>query len=219
MTAISILLPTRKRAEMLARSVESMYRLAARPDDIELLLRVDDDDPTDYGSYVGRANATVIRGPRWGYRNMHRYYDQLSSASSGRWLFIWNDDTYMLTPRWDELLLSLDGQMRVQFPKRDILAKCDTTFPVFPKTLHEVMGSLAENCHVDSWLDAVSYEVGILTYRDDIVFHHDRPEDEVANERVYAWEEFQANDMRSARADAVARLRRYLEEHPEARPR
>src|SRR5690348_18383216 len=42
---------------------------------------------------------------------------------------------------------------------------------------------IAENCHCDSWLDYVSEDAGIKILRHDIVFHHDRPNDDTAKDR------------------------------------
>lgn len=221
MSTISILLPTRKRQEGLKQAVDTMFDLATHPDRLELLLRHDDDDSTDLSEYHDRPNTVVLGGERWGYVGMHLYYDQLASIATGDWLFIWNDDTQMHTKGWDERIREHDGKLCVQFPKRDELAagSCDTTFPVIPKTLFEIMGRTSLNAHVDSWLDYVSKGADIDIFRHDIVFHHDRPNDETARERVFDWEAFQAPSMYDERARDMRLIREFLEKNPQMLPR
>lgn len=219
---ISVLLPTRKRPEGLRVAIRSVLDLAHSPDDVEIILRVDDNDPTDYSSY-----GHVLRGPRWGYKHLYKYYDELSAASRGPLLLLWNDDLVMLTKHWDSRLKEYEQRLCVQFMKRDIYApkieddsyqNIDTAYPVYPKLLFEVMGHVSLNCHCDSWLDYVSEACGVKVLRHDIVVHHDRPEDETAAERVFDWEAFHTSDNTSCRANDIEKVRTYLSLHPELRP-
>lgn len=225
---ISILLPTRKRLPALLQTVRTLYSLAARPEQLELVLRVDADDPTDYSDFRWRMNTQLIVGPRWGYKGMHLYYDEVSRAATKPWLLIWNDDMFMLTERWDEVLLSRGAdKMHVQFLKRDTYGpevpgdpyqNTDTACPFYPKAMYELMGRTGCNAHVDSWLDYVSEALKIKTFRHDVIYHHDRPEDETAHERVFDWEAFQTAENANERATDVARIAEYLSRHPETRP-
>lgn len=223
---ISILLPTRKRPKGLREAIESLYSLAHKPDSLETILRVDNNDPTDYSAYRNRGNRVIV-GERWGYKNMHLYYDEVSRAATGRWLLMWNDDMTMLTKDWDALLLNFSSKLCVQFLKRDIYAPknpdneyehIDTAYPAWPKTLFDLMGRVSLNCHCDSWLADTSEDAKIKVLRHDIVIHHDRPEDETASERVYDWEAYQGGAMRGGRDEDVAKIMAFLAKHPEMRP-
>lgn len=225
---ISILLPTRKRLPALTKTVRKLYQLAARPEQLELVLRVDNNDPTDYSDFQWRKNTQLLVGPRWGYKGMHRYYDEVARAASHEWMLIWNDDMFMITERWDEVLLSRGAdKMHVQFLKRDTYGpevpgdpykNTDTACPFFRKTMFNLMGRTSMNAHVDSWLDYVSESLKIKTFRHDIIYHHDRPDDETARERVFDWVEFQTTANADHRARDHAVLEEYLAAHPEERP-
>ena len=180
--AISVLLPTRGRPGPCRRSVLALRHLASRPQDIELLIRHDEDDPPPPFSHeADEAGAfaafRILSGPRHGYAGMHRYYNELAAEARGDWLLIWNDDTDMLTPGWD-LMLREAPPFCVQFPRRDITATTDFTFPVLGRPVYETLGHVATNGYCDAWLSDVTCYAGVAVLRDDIVFHHHRLDDE-----------------------------------------
>lgn len=209
------MIPTRKRPQHLARAVASLADRASTGEPIEYLLRVDDDDSTDYEPYrrlqAKGENFTVIGGPRHGYKQMHLYYNELAAAARGEWLVVWNDDMDMLTEGWDEKLLSRRDELLVMFLRRDISETCDTAYPAFPKRLFELLGHVSMNCHCDSWLDVVSEKAGIRIFREDIVLHHHRLEDETASEIQYDWEAFNGSaDLGAIRGEDVRRIQEAL---------
>lgn len=219
-STISILLPTRKREVGLIAAVTSL-RAFCKSANLQFCVRVDDDDTgLDYGFYAERLGLDLQVGPRWGYKQMHRYYDELAARAIGTMLLIWNDDMTMLTPGWDQLLLQHKKKLRIQYLKRDcLIGSVDTTCPAFPKRLFDVLGHTSGNCHVDSWLDYVSEQVpGCKTYRSDIVFHHDRPNDETALERVYDWEAFNGTEPAAQRHIDACKLKTFIMENPSWAP-
>lgn len=210
---ISILLPTRKRPARLKAAVASLAD-RARGGPIEWLLRVDDDDPTDYSAYRHREGWTVIGGVRHGYQKIHRYYNELAAAAQGTLLVVWNDDMDMRTDGWD-LKIAERQDFVVQFLRRDISPRCDTAYPVFPKRLFDVMGHVAENCHVDSWLDVVATRAGIQVFRPEIVLHHHRLTDETASENIPDWEAFNGSpELGAIRDEDVRRIQEYMKGEP-----
>ena len=191
MIDISILIPTRGRYGRLQKAVLTVRDLAAKPDRVEFLIRTDDDQPkaTDFLTVPVRE----LRGPRWGYGRMQDYYTELARAAEGRLLFVWNDDTEMLTPKWDELLLQVE-QPVVQFIRRDTCTTADDTFPIVERRIFEALGHMARHCYVDTWLSHVSLEAGVRHFRDDIVFHHHRLTDKTQDENVAALREGQHHE-------------------------
>jgi hypothetical protein len=95
---ISVLIPTRNRPGHLLNAIRALVELADRPRDLELLLRADNDDRTDYeaqfvvSSCFDQPSTVLFRGLRHGYTNIHRYYNELARVAHGEWLMIWNDD-------------------------------------------------------------------------------------------------------------------------------
>ena len=94
---ISVLIPSRDNPQGLAAAIKSLLSTAANPHAIEIVLRMDRDDPTSGGF------PTSILGPSLGYAGNHIYLEECYRRSTGDLLLGWNDDAEMVTPRWDEL--------------------------------------------------------------------------------------------------------------------
>lgn len=213
---ISVLLPTRTRYEPLQRAVSTLFDLAADPESIELLLRTDDDTPTALSKIaipdVWRKTCQEWRGSRLGYGRMHDYYNGLAERAQGKLLFVWNDDTEMLTQGWDRLLLQSIGETPlVHFIHRDINQETDDTFPVVDRRIFEALGHLSLHCYVDTWLSRVSLAAGLRHMRRDVVFHHHRFNDQVQLDNSRALASGHGHDrwqtMEAERAADVATLK------------
>ena len=93
---ISVLIPTRSRPDKLRRCIDSILSTAAKPERIELVVRMDDDDDqsdTWSDGVDGRnSEAHLIIGPRLGYARHAEMYWQMATRARGRWLWIMNDD-------------------------------------------------------------------------------------------------------------------------------
>jgi hypothetical protein len=207
---ISILLPARGRPESFARAVRPLFRLASDPDRVEVLARVDDDDPTDYESKPSEfGRYLVVRGPRLGYRRVFEHFNELAALSRGDWLLNWNDDAEMLTSGWDALMRQATPHS-IQFLRRDILQHADTTFPLTGRSVYEAMGHIALQTHADDWLRVVAERSGTAIWRDDIVFHHYRLSDESSRERDatgYDVPGFHAPEMQARMTEDAQRVR------------
>ena len=91
---ISVLVPSRQRPDLLARSIESLG-----DGDIEALVRVDEDDPR-LEDYLALPDVEVVVGPHHGYAALQHYYNELAHRARGDWLFLWNDDCLMQGDDW-----------------------------------------------------------------------------------------------------------------------
>lgn len=180
---ISVLLPTRGRYAGMCAAVETLFQLAAAPTKIEFLIRADFDDSAYYNLVIPSAwNFYLASGPRLGYANMHGYYNELAEMARGKLLFVWNDDTEMLTQGWDEMLLKFAHTPVVQFVRVENKGQADTTFPVIDRRIFETVGRLSAHCYVDTWLDKVSAMAGVQVLRNDIVIRHHRLNDQTASD-------------------------------------
>ncbi len=211
---ISVLLPARGRATHLKPCIASIFDLADSPDDVEVLVRLDDDDPQfDAECTVLRAyppsRVKCFKGPRLGYRGMHVYYNDLADRSAGRWLFFWNDDMVMLTPGWDRLTCEAP-EFSVQFPRRDTTKTTDYTLPVVGRPIFEALGHLSLNAYADAWLSDVSGFAGTSIIRDDIVFMHHRLNDQTLREQSNGgpdeWKKFKGEIQTTLRHADMERL-------------
>jgi hypothetical protein len=215
---ISVLVPSRLRPELLARSIGSLGE-----GDFETLVRVDDDDPR-LESYLALPGVDVVVGPHHGYGSLQRYYNELADRASGDWLFVWNDDCLMQTPDWLDIVRSYDGKMAVLNPdtNHDNWEIDMNVFPIFPRRMVELMGHLSLNNHNDSWIEFVGRDAGIMV-RVPITILHDRADltgqndDETYARRDMGAEHFRSPEMVRARERDTRAIRDYLARNASAR--
>jgi hypothetical protein len=213
---ISVLVPSRERPDLLARSIDSLGE-----GEFEVLVRVDEDDPRldAYSRFPG-----VVVGPHHGYAGLHHYYDELAARANGDWLFLWNDDCIMETRDWIEVVRSFDGKMAVLNPNtnHDNWEIDMNVFPVLPRKMFELIGHFSLMNHNDSWVEFVARDAGIMV-RVPITILHDRADltgnnhDGVYARRELAHEYFHSAEMASARARDAAVIREYLDRNEGAR--
>lgn len=211
---ISVLIPTRGRPQPLEASVRMLLHLAARPERVEILLRVDEDDPVDYEREIWALFARrgepsvpgrVVRGPRHGYPNLHLYFNELAAVATGRWCVLWGDDTYMATPRWDAVLDGIPGKLVVAGTEANH-GRSPCTFPIFTRTYFEALGHVSLNCHNDTWIEETSKAAGLFVDAPIMVFHAYFPE-HLHQKSPRTSEEYGSAEMAAARERDVGLLR------------
>ena len=104
---VSIILPTRKRFDVLLKSVKSLYDRATQQEHIELLLRFDEDDVESIRRVSELDNITknykyVIGDRLDGYYSLDVFVRELCEISTGEFLLLWNDDALMMSSGWDD---------------------------------------------------------------------------------------------------------------------
>lgn len=211
-TGVSMLLPARGRPDHLAASVGSLFALAKSPDEVEVLARLDDDDPDlerEVQVLSAHRNVRVFRGPRLGYAGMHEMYNRLAQIGRGEWLFLWNDDIEMLTGGWDALVREAPPYS-VQFVRRDTTPTTDYTLPVLGRPLFEVLGHISKNAYCDAWISDVSGFAGTSVIRDDVVFRHHRLSDATMHGQSVSgpgeWAKFKTDEQRQWRRDDMEKI-------------
>lgn len=105
---ISILMPTRKRPQLLMQAVRHFLVNTVDHKNIEFVFRYDDDDH-ETGELLqnaqGKLPMTVLRGPRGrGYLDMHHWVNGMCSVAKGDWIFVANDDAALMSYGWDKIL-------------------------------------------------------------------------------------------------------------------
>lgn len=195
MRRIYLLLPTRNRPVDLQASIDSAFRFADIPERVLPLLAVDDDDANDYSDY-----RFVRRSPRFGYKNLHRYMNELAKQAreldrdgglEPGYQILWNDDERMLTQGWDTRLLAYGFEPKVVFMRSDRSDPVDTAYPAWPGELFDLFGCVATCNACDLWLAQVTGVADRLllansthVYAPDIFVRHERSEsDQTAIER------------------------------------
>lgn len=165
---VSVLLPTRGRLAWLQESLDSLFECAAHPEDIEVLLGMDDDDTVtqkDIQPYLAKyPTVKSIEFPRHGYAGLHHYVNGLAQQGVGRYFLLWNDDARMKTKRWDDVLrntLEKDkGQLRVYQVQNN--SGVDV-FGLVPREWIETLGHLSLAAPYDSWVNDIADTLGINT--------------------------------------------------------
>lgn len=136
----------------LIRAIESIYSTASNPDQVEVLIRMDDDDePTVTAWKTSHAvrcaeissNIRAFFGPREkGYLSLKDFTIKLAAESTGDWMCMWNDDAVMLADEgakpWDDQLAKLPVSGVIVQPgtyklNNSVYKNCfKSAFPFFP---------------------------------------------------------------------------------------
>ncbi len=168
---ISILCPSRRRPEMLTRSVASLRGHAIRPDLIEVLVAYDPDDPETKATAASIDADVIWEAPeRYGHPGCAYYFAALLERSHGEWMCPWNDDAFMRTAGWDELVRSAEAE---------ILHNEDNSgsgcFPFVHVGVFDIIGRFTSHPAIDTWYTDIGWGAGICK-RIPILVHQERPD-------------------------------------------
>jgi hypothetical protein len=178
---ISILLPTRGRAQALMGSIQSLYTLAEDFNSIEVLFGVDNDDVVGMENMLrnvcpwiekNNINHKIVVFEPQGYNNLHRYVNGLAEHSQGSWLFFWNDDAVMKTTAWDERIRERTGEFRLL----SVYTHNDhpySIFPILPRQWFEILGHISQHSSNDAYVSQLAYYLDIFE-RIDVHCDHNR---------------------------------------------
>ena len=227
---ITVILPTRGRTEVLKASLESLIDRASNPQDIEIMLGIDEDDQattdyiTDHIAPYLQENGVEARANIFkpiGYENLHNYVNTLAGNGQGEWIFFWNDDALMVTEGWDEVINSYTGQFKLLAPKDNHDGHPYAILPIVPRDWYILIGHLSQNAQNDAWLSHIAYMLDIFE-RIDVEFIHDRADitgnndDETFQNRKYMEgnpqdpRDFAHVDMQQARVATAHKIAWYL---------
>jgi len=153
--ALSLIVPTRSRADALSRFLASVAATAADLVQIEIVLVVDDDAIPALADADPRLRLAVVPGPPG--RTMGALNADGYMASRGEFVMLLNDDVVVRTPGWDESVLAAarhfpDGVVLVHV--NDTLMRQNLcTFPILSRSLCEFMGGICPRDYVRYCID------------------------------------------------------------------
>jgi hypothetical protein len=104
---ISLLLPTRGRPDLVKRFLQSVVAQSTRPDLIEVILCVDEDDIESHGIVFDELALKMVVKPR---QTMGAYNTECLRQASGEITIAVNDDIVVRTKGWDEKVRELDAR-------------------------------------------------------------------------------------------------------------
>jgi hypothetical protein len=229
-STISIILPTRGRTGgALQASLKSLMENAEDPSRVEIMLGVDDDDQesldwvnneaSEFVKPYGCSCKAKVFKPL-GYTKLNVYVNLLCHASSGAWLFLWNDDALMQTKGWDTVVRSYDGDFKCLAPK-DNHDHPFAIFPLIPADWFVLCDAWSINAQNDTWVSVIARMNGIFE-RIDIEILHDRADmtggndDETFANRQYMEgnpnnpEDFNHPNMQQARMHHASKIDWFL---------
>lgn len=231
MSRISVLLPTRKRGQVLVNSVKGLVEKSAHPDHLEIMFGIDVDDEgtlkviqNDLAPFLQEhgVEARATQFQPMGYAQLHEYVNTLASASTGEWLFFWNDDAIMESKDWDEEIRSHDGEFKLFGPTDNHNGHPYAIFPIVPRDWFICLDHLSQNAQNDAWLSHIAYMLDIFERLDFKVIHDRADITGNNNDETFAAREYQEGNPekegdfnhernRRARAASAAKLAWFME--------
>lgn len=170
---LTIMTPSRNRPENMKNAIKSLKETAFKPEEIEFIVRVDDDDVM-LEEYKKIPDIKLIIGKRGrGYADTGIFYEEMVKVATGKWLMIWGDDGRMIGKDWDRLFYSYENKIVYAenwiffaLPKK-VTTKCEFSPTAHPDTWWMQIGAfLPEYCLNAKW-----------------IFTHIRQEDQVLKDR------------------------------------
>ena len=136
---------------MALESAVSLLGNMSEDNELEILFGVDSDDTDTINVLTTVPRSKMLISKPRGYKNLHKYMNDLCAISSGDWLFLWNDDAYMKTYHWDKLIEPYTGQM-VEVDFKTNHAKNRYIFCIVPRKYYELVGHFSLCANNDTWI-------------------------------------------------------------------
>lgn len=102
MKTISVLIPSRGNPIKCSKTIDALLCNAFAPSAIEVILRLDLDDPK-VSEYPQLFNRTIVGHRMSGYRDLNKMYEECAELSTGEVLLVYNDDLEVQTHGWDSM--------------------------------------------------------------------------------------------------------------------
>jgi len=179
---ISLLLPTRGRAELLRRFLESVLARSERPDLVEVVAYADEDDPASHGFQVEGLEVRTIVGPR---ASMGEYNMACFEHSRGDIVMLGNDDVVIQTRGWDRKLREMHAAMQdriyLAYPNDLFKGRGLSAFPILSRSTCHVLGEPFPRSYRGAFIDFHLLDIfkrlerrghQRLIYLEDVVFEH-----------------------------------------------
>ena len=177
---ISILLPTRKRTELLIKSVSSLICSAKDSANLEFLIAYDEDDNESreffqniWPGFIDQCQSTskIFESPRYGYLELFRYVNFLAKQASGDWIMFWNDDALQITDNWDEEVIKHTGWFGLLRMPCINMNHPFALFPIIPRSWVDFFGTVSPVNHSDWWIYHVATGNNLMKNIPVQVFH------------------------------------------------
>ena len=179
---ISLLVPTRGRAELLGRFLESVLARSERPDLVEVVAYADEDDPGSHGTKVEGLEVRTIVGPR---ASMGHYNTACFEQSRGDIVVLGNDDVVIQTRGWDRKVRDMHAAMQdrvyLAYPNDLFKGRGLSAFPILARDTCLALGEPFPRTYRGAFIDYHLLDIfkrlqhhghSRLIYLEDVVFEH-----------------------------------------------
>ncbi len=227
MPNISLLLPTRGRVKHLRQFLDSAFSTALNPEDIQVVLSVDNDDRETLAARFAHANIVRVTGPRQGMGDYHT--NALKYVASDLVMLV-NDDIVVSTQHWDRHILeqtrSYPDGVFLAYPNDLTMRWGFCSFPILSKRACELLVSPFPSSYRRLFLDIHLMDVferlatlghHRLLYLESVVFEHlsnrtkDRDPDLQYHPRSDLRDDFMFLVLHPLRIAQAERLRAHLD--------
>ena len=212
---ISLTLPTRSRVKSLTRTLDAIEATVMNPTQVEVLLRVDDDD-TETLSYINRTKFSydlvpVIkpRSPEL-YRNIGVWHDEMSQVARGKLLMWYGDDCIPSPVGWDTLVPQYQDGFGIVNTLENEGAPFNVVF-FYTIKLYRTMQWLGTHPYNDRWLTDVVNDIPVLRLGQTDMYtdhHKDNPPSQQVPGNPIISERF--GEEQKQWVDIVNRIRKHL---------
>lgn len=166
---VSIILPSRKRPHRLLNSLDSLYATANNPEDLEVVIRFDDDDPEslEVMPVLRSMGAKVLVGSRYkGYASLHVFTNECAEECVGKWFFLWGDDAIMTTKGWDDVIRATKYKLCIiKFNDKFLPGPGGfSCFPIIPRLWFEILGHVSLQSACDVWIEEARRVAGLTQW-------------------------------------------------------
>jgi hypothetical protein len=179
---ISLLMPTRGRPVLARRFLQSVLETAASPENIEIIIYVDDDDPASHDIATVGLTTTTIIGPQ---RSMGTLNSACFAKARGSIIILVNDDVIMRSAGWDERIRELDADMSdgiyLAYGNDGFKKSRLSTFPILSRRTCEVLQEPYHPAYQGAFIDYHLMDIfkrlkraghDRIIYLPDLVFEH-----------------------------------------------
>lgn len=159
---ISCLIPTKGDPKKLSKVVNNILDKSKCKEKIEILLKMDSEDADWWFTFNDLTkpfsdNITIscfVSEKGGGWEDLGKFFNYLAKASSGKWLWVLNDDIEIQTQNYDDIIMSFQDKPCVINTQDQGIC----LFPIVNRKFYNILGRIAldENPHVDTYLQDVA---------------------------------------------------------------
>lgn len=181
---ITLICPTRDRPQNMRRMIHSALETASAPDNLRLMIGVDDDESSLYMPYIPH-NASTYSLADWGVvHSINVMAEFLMGCNKPGLFMVAPDDVIFETKGWDEALIkhykSLENKVHV-YCLQDSRDADGTPHPIVTREYIQAMGYLFPpiflHWYVDHWTAEIAKANGCFTHLRSHKLIHDKPSD------------------------------------------